>query len=491
VDVTGIRFYDTYGQPAFSAGYNAFTVADGSTFTLWIKFSPRHNIFHHSELILENSSMRGYVSVELEGMGKYSLAYYDSSDNKTEEALKTSLRDITGNGYVSLGYNVARDSMFMVIDNKKTNGQGATQNTIECIYTGRQAVGYTDRTDCQTTYSFNTEHTFPQGFFSSLEPMKSDLHHLFPTDDNANNVRASYPFGVVSNPTWTQGGSKYANSIFEPRDAQKGITARAMLYFVIRYQNYSGFLTSQESILRTWNNTFPPLQVERVRNDQIDGMQHNRNPFVDYPQLLERITSISNFSVQPTVASIDLSQTQINYGYVVSSVNHVYHFVVVNDGNVPVHLYNFTLNQPSLFTFGNGTGGGDTLLPGEALKLDVNLLTGNSPAINSMLIFNTNIPGLTTVSVPIHADGASPVGIPELNSSFVAPYPNPVNHLLTFEKAASVSSFVLTNITGRVLHVPVFSPAKEKWVLDLSSLGNGIYFLRCEGSNTIYKVVKD
>jgi hypothetical protein len=67
--------------------------------------------------------------------GKYSIAYYDSSDNLSEEALKNALHDITGNGYDSLGYNIARDSMFMVIDNQKVNGQGAAQNTVECIYT--------------------------------------------------------------------------------------------------------------------------------------------------------------------------------------------------------------------------------------------------------------------------------------------------------------------------------------------------------------------
>src|SRR6185295_4028554 len=187
---------------------------------------------------------------------------------------------VTGNGYISLGYNLARDSMFMWFDNKKTNGQGASQNTLECIYTGREAIGYTSRSDCQTNFSFNTEHTFPQSLFASNEPMRSDLHHLFPTDDASNNERADNPFGIVTNATWSVGGSKSNRSIFEPRDQQKGATARAMMYFVLRYQNYNSFFTSQESILRTWHQNFPNTQIERTRNDDIYGMQHNRNPFV-------------------------------------------------------------------------------------------------------------------------------------------------------------------------------------------------------------------
>ena len=45
---------------------------------------------------------------------------------------------------------------------------------------------------------FNTEHTFPQSFFSQNLPMRSDLFHIFPTLATANSERANFPFGVVS-----------------------------------------------------------------------------------------------------------------------------------------------------------------------------------------------------------------------------------------------------------------------------------------------------
>src|SRR5690606_23844051 len=135
--------------------------------------------------------------------------------------------------------------MFMNIDNKKVNGQGAAQNTLECIYTGREAVGYSDRTDAQTSDTFDTEHTFPQGFFSQNEPMRSDLHHLFPTYSPSNNSRGNFPFGIATQP-YKNDDRNYpshlgANNVYEPHNVQKGSTARAMMYFVIRYTDYTNF----------------------------------------------------------------------------------------------------------------------------------------------------------------------------------------------------------------------------------------------------------
>jgi hypothetical protein len=380
ITVTNIRFYNIYGAPAFSTPYTYFTVNDNSSVNIQVKFSPRHNIFHNSEMVIENNGLRGAVTVDLSGQGKYSNHYYDLSENLEEENLKTVLGVITGNGYVSLGYNVARDSMFMRVDNKKFNGQGASQNTLECVYTGRQAVGYTDRTDCQTNFSFNTEHTFPQSMFNSQEPMRSDLNHLFPTDDVANNQRGDNPFGVVTNPTWNNGGSTSDGTLFEPRDAQKGRAARALFYFILRYQNYTNFVTSQESVLRTWFWNFLPTAVDRKRNDDVNSIQHNRNPFIDYPVFLERIHSMTSTSTAPVLSLIDLPEDTIVYGTIPANTPVAYNYVIVNNGNIPVSLSNFSLSQPaelSFTQFGNDT----TLDPGDGINIQI---TCNTPAADSI-----------------------------------------------------------------------------------------------------------
>ncbi|MFM9051032.1 MAG: endonuclease, partial [Bacteroidota bacterium] len=315
VTVINLRFYNSYGAPAFSCRYNWFFIPAGGTATCWIRFSPRHNVYHNSELVIEDDGLRGPLRIDLVGQGRYSKSYYANTENLEEEPLKNAFRTLLALDYDTLGYVTGRDSMFMQIDNLARNGQGATQNTIESCYTGALAVGYVDRTDCQNRFSFNTEHTFPQSFFNSLEPMRSDLHHLYACDDLSNNQRGNNPFGIVNNNIiWSGGGSKSDGSFFEPRDAQKGKAARSLLYFVLRYQDYSGFVQPQETLLRTWHIAFPPGVTEQRRNDDIFTNQRNRNPFIDYPQFIDRIRSVTTLSVAPLSASLDLPVDTIVYG---------------------------------------------------------------------------------------------------------------------------------------------------------------------------------
>ena len=489
VHVTGMKFYTTYGSPAFSSSQYDFSINNGSSQQVWIKFSPRHNIFHNSELVIENDGLRGYVHVDLIGQGKYSKAYYNSTQDLSEEDLKTELHVITGIGYDTLGYNIARDSMFMWLDNKRTNGQGAAQNTLECIYTGREAVGYTSRTDCQSaTYNFNTEHTFPQSLFTSQEPMRSDLHHLFPTDNTANNVRADNPFGIVTNPTWSVGGSMATNTLFEPRDVHKGHAARALMYFVLRYQNYSGFFTTQEAILRTWHQNFPPDSTEKKRNEDINTIQHNRNPFVDYPQFIERINSISNFSVAPSVSSVDLTEDTIVYGYVTTALSQVFNYVIVNDGNMDINLTNFNLSNPGILTFQSG-GSNLILPPGEAHVVEINLVTANSGPVHESLTFQSNVPGHANVSIPIYANDPVINNVSENLSGSIQLYPNPTKGKL-----------FLTNFHSRILKVNIMDVSgreiKSGWnflhsansiMLDISTLDFGTYFLFINTDDGIVK----
>jgi len=391
VKVYDYLFTKVYGAAAFSVDQQQYTLAPGAAVGVWVRFYPSHNINHNCEMIIRTDGPKGDARVDLRGQGHYSNAYYDTTENLSEENLKQALKVITGQGYRSLGYSApfpatspcARDTMFMIIDNQAANGQGATQNTIECVYTGRQIVGYVDRVQCQNTadpyYNFNTEHTFPQSLFSSLEPMRSDMFHLFPTDETANNKRSNNPFGVVMNPTWSSGGSLFDQNIniFEPRDAHKGEVARAMFYFVMRYQNYNSFLDSQEQILREWHKTFAPTNIERKRCEDIYFYQKNRNPFIDYPQFIDRINSISNVSVAPSLNTYFLPEDTISYGWINGSSLNIYRFWIVNDGNQTITVSGLTLTPNNKLTFANNSGVSVTIQPGESAPIDVEL--NNAP----------------------------------------------------------------------------------------------------------------
>ncbi|MCB0846297.1 MAG: endonuclease, partial [Bacteroidetes bacterium] len=452
VNISEIRFYKTYSDFPFTIQDTGFSLQPDSSRTMYVRFEPRHNITHYSSLVIFTDAGHGALYVALEGQGKYSKTYYNTTENKAEEALKSALKSRLSQGFNSLTYNAARDAMYMTVDNQKVNGQGAAQNTLEGVYTGFTVVGYTDRQDAQFQ-GFNTEHTFPQGFFNQSQPMRSDLFHLFPTQQDANNQRGNLPFGAVtSNISWQNGGSKKGNGEFEPRDKQKGPVARAMFYFVIRYQDYANFLSSQEGILRQWHENFPPDDVGKKRNDDIAALQNNRNPFIDYPQFIERIHSISGNSSAPVNLDLDLTEAEIDYDTVAVMADAFYQYVLVNNGNQPLELKNINLADNSL-SFTNISGNDTSILPGRGLPINIKLNHSQNGPFQSSLNFDTNVPGQSQVSIPITAElVGNNTALEELREYAFKVYPNPTKDKIYVEFEEPVSNgttIQLIDMNGR------------------------------------------
>ena len=44
-----------------------------------------------------------------------------------------------------------------------------------------------------------------------------------------------------------------------------------------------------EETLREWHFTFPVTNAERQRNNKVQQLQGNRNPFVDHPEWVAKI----------------------------------------------------------------------------------------------------------------------------------------------------------------------------------------------------------
>lgn len=146
----------------------------------------------------------------------------------------------------------------------------------------------------------NVEHTWPQSRFTgkySKEMQKSDLHHLFPTDSQMNSLRGNTIFGEVSKdlhktkcPESKFGpGIGISRSVFEPPQEHKGAVARALFYFSIRYD--LPISQEEEVVLRKWHHESPISEQEVVRNNEIHRLQGNRNPFIDIPELVEKINN--------------------------------------------------------------------------------------------------------------------------------------------------------------------------------------------------------
>lgn len=488
VNVNGIKFYDFYNYFPFSASNSSFSLTAGASQNIWIYFEPEQNINHNSELVIQHNANTGVEAVDIIGQGKFTNTYYNSTENLSEEALKTALKTKLAQGYSQLSYSAARDAMFMNIDNQKNNGQGAGVNTLECVYTGTLKTGYTSRSNAQSTNpNFNTEHTFPQGHFNQNLPMRSDIHHLFPTTNTSNSQRGNFAFGTVSGSgSWSQGGSKKSGSIFEPRDAQKGFTARAMMYFVIRYQDYSSHFAVQETILRNWHNTFPVNQVEERRNNDIFTVQNNRNPFIDYPQLEKRITNfVSNSQATPQFG-LDILQSQINFGNVLHNTKDTFDYVLVNRGNQGINFSNISLSSSNNLALLGTSGSNATLMPGEAWVFTIELDIQQASNINETLNLSTNIPGgLSNLNIPIVANGIVSIKEQDLESR-ISLYPNPSSELITVENTKNNTPYNIYDLNGKLVKSGVISNS----TINVKSLSKGMYNLELKvGEQTVSKKV--
>ena len=176
------------------------------------------------------------------------------------------------------------------------------QRVVTCVYSGENKV-YTAPFDWTIT-GFSREHSYcnqwmPAGTLTTDE-WYEDYHQLFPVDqNNANAVRSNYPLGKVVNVSYTYLGCKLGtdalgHTVFEPRDSDKGDAARAIMYEAICYTTIAGNnwglpnpisvtipYGEDQNILKLWNIQDPPDAWEISRNDFIDSVQGNRNPFVD------------------------------------------------------------------------------------------------------------------------------------------------------------------------------------------------------------------
>ncbi len=154
----------------------------------------------------------------------------------------------------------------------------------------------------------NREHSVPQSWFKERSPMKSDYYHVVPTDGYVNNRRSNHPLAEVGSTTYvSQNGSKLGSSkgnnitgtVFEPIDEYKGDFARIYFYMCTRYYTQVGtwgggvFKSSYPylqdnffNLYLKWAKEDPVSDKERQRNAGGYIFQGNRNPYVDYEELL-------------------------------------------------------------------------------------------------------------------------------------------------------------------------------------------------------------
>lgn len=214
---------------------------------------------------------------------------FDDLEALENDALRTALNERVSIAS-SYGYDTARNLMYA-----PSGGVDVNDGMVECVYTGVRAAADGTRTP---EGIFNTEHVWPRDRGADVTPALSDMHHIRPTLEAANTARANFHFGETpcnGGPTctWSLDGSELGTSpygvgrVFEVRAERRGDIARSMFYFAVRY----GLPIDEveEATLRVWNVEDPPDEFERTRHERVVALQHNRNPFIDRPDFVERI----------------------------------------------------------------------------------------------------------------------------------------------------------------------------------------------------------
>ena len=262
---------------------------------------------------------------------------YSSVNGKSGADLFNAVHSVAKTGYTS---GLSYDGLWTVYCSIDLNSSGKVWDMYSnaTSYTcGGSAEGanYSKEGD-----SYNREHSIPKSWFGgskSANTPGTDLFHVVPTDGYVNNMRSAYAFGEVSSASYTsQSGCKKgtpksitisnsilnksgsstqsctASTVFEPMDEFKGDFARGYFGTMIKWANgdYQKFTTAEGAqifntaydaahyygltgygvaLLLKWHREDPVSQKEIDRNNGIQTNQGNRNPFIDYPELVEYI----------------------------------------------------------------------------------------------------------------------------------------------------------------------------------------------------------
>lgn len=260
-----------------------------------------------------------FLSVFLFVRAEVPEGYYPATLNgKKERELKTALHLLLKD-HTRIGYGSGTGGTWSVFRYSDAKPGGIVWD----MYSG--TVRYFTSGSSGATRDMNIEHSVPKSWWGDAADYNGttaltrfkyeasyDLHHLTPADADANSQKSNYPLGKVRTISWTNGvtkvGTGYTNGVatnmFEPADEYKGDFARMYFYFVTCYQDYTwvslGTKMFQRNdyptltdyardLLLEWSRQDPVSQKEIDRNEGVYRFQHNRNPFIDFPDLAEYI----------------------------------------------------------------------------------------------------------------------------------------------------------------------------------------------------------
>jgi endonuclease I len=216
------------------------------------------------------------------------------------------------------------------------NGQDSCNFRYNNRTPGVRSFCFTGGTAAAYCLCYAKEHVFPSSWFDDTVLMRTDMHYVWPADSKTNNDKSNFPLGYVrptpismsyngtkigrsdaarnfgyigAKDTLVASNNSTFNKVFEPIDSFKGDFARAYLYVATRYgdrianwknldaigskvisnTSYTGLEPWILQLCVKWHKQDPPSVFEMKRNDSVFAIQGNRNPFIDYPEWVEKV----------------------------------------------------------------------------------------------------------------------------------------------------------------------------------------------------------
>ena len=288
------------------------------------------SILPSSSSEVPSSSSSSSSSSQNQAISHYN-GYYDALVSWTDgEDLKSQLHAIIRNGYKPLTYTTPNYETNINADHSKYDFE-----YLDVVYSGDPVFRN------QTNRGWQREHAFCASLMTgslTADAVKhkgraTDFHNLFASNASANSSRGNKNYGVAdvtsltyTNRTTNNGNDGYSFDPvnFEPGNIDKGRLSRAIFYMATMYSEdendtingitmkglrivenpvsyvageNGAFAIGNLSTLLNWNNTYQVDYLEMQHNSSVfqdvftaDGYaQGNRNPYVDYPELVDYV----------------------------------------------------------------------------------------------------------------------------------------------------------------------------------------------------------
>ncbi len=234
------------------------------------------------------------------------MNYYSSLDGKCGAELKTAIHNLISNNVSMLSYGSGSEHTwwgFYVTDciDNGTSRQVVDRYSNDVRYFGSRG---------SSVSGMNIEHSFPKSWWGgSSNNAYKDLFNLMPSEQSINSAKSNYGMGVVTSTKTNNGCTKVGTgadgtSLWEPADKWKGEFARGYMYMATAYQDFTwesrgldllvqgDYPTLQQwayTLYISWAKNDPVDQMEIDRNQAVSEIQGNRNPYVDFPNLMEYV----------------------------------------------------------------------------------------------------------------------------------------------------------------------------------------------------------